>query len=155
VPSLDEALEWARPRAPLAVELKGWPTPDPLLVERTVEALRRHDMLGRAIVISFDHPALGRVRALEPELQTGVLYACRPVDAVALARVVGAEALLPHWSYVVAEDVARAHAAGLMVQPWESSDPDVLRACLAAGVDGVASNRPDVARAVVEEVTGR
>lgn len=150
IPTLDEALAWAHSHLPVAVELKGTPRPVPLLVERVVEALRRHVMLERAIVISFDHPALAQARRFEPSLHSGLLYACRPVDAPALARGVGSEALLPHWSYVVADDVALAHAAGMSVQPWESSSREVISALLAAGVDGVASNRPDVARRIVE-----
>jgi glycerophosphoryl diester phosphodiesterase len=112
-------------------------------------------MLDRAALIAFDHPSLAEARRLEPRVTCGVLYACRPLDAPALAHAVGAEALLPEWSFVVAEDVARAHAAGLVVQPWESSDAQVIASLLAAGVDGVASDRPDVARAVLGAATPR
>ncbi len=150
VPTLDEVLDWAAPRVPLAVELKGVPHPHPRLVEVVVGAIQHHAMLERVALIAFDHPALANARALEPRLQCGVLYACRPADPLALARAVGAEALLPHWSFVVADDVARAQAVGLAFQPWETSDPDVIAALLAAGVDGIASNSPAVARRVAE-----
>ncbi len=149
VPTLDEALEWSRGRVPLAVEIKGSPCPTPDLVDAVVRALQRHAALERAIVIAFDHPALRLARELEPRLHCGVLYECRPVDAPALAKAAGAEALLPHWSFVTPEDVQAAHEAGLALQPWETSDPVVLERLFAAGVDGVASNRPDVARQVL------
>jgi glycerophosphoryl diester phosphodiesterase len=150
IPTLDELLDWASGRVAVAIELKGVPYPHPQLVELTVAALRRHAMLDRAALIAFDHPSLAEARRIDPNVTCGVLYACRPVDAPALAHAVGAEALLPEWSFVVAEDVAHAHAAGLVVQPWESSDAQVITSLLAAGVDGVASDRPDVARAAVD-----
>ena len=152
IPTLDDVLEWAKPRVPVAVELKGIPHPAPGLVERTVDALRRHGMVERAILIAFDHPILARAGVLEPRVARGALYACRPLDAPALARAVGADALLPHWSFVSPHDVAAAHAAGLSLQPWETGDAEIIAALLALGVDGIASNRPDVARAEAERI---
>lgn len=143
VPTLDETLAWMRGRCVVDVEIKGGPAPYPGIAERVVDALERHDMLESAIVISFDHPTARRVKALAPGLATGVLYSCRPVDAVALARAAGADALLPHWSYCAAEDVERAHADGLSVHPWATSEPTEIAALLRIGVDSVASNHPD------------
>jgi glycerophosphoryl diester phosphodiesterase len=74
-----------------------------------------------------------------------VLYAGRPADAgIGLARLANADALLPHVAYVRADDVARAHAAGLSVAPWTASDPELLRQLIAAGVDAIGTNHPDV-----------
>jgi glycerophosphoryl diester phosphodiesterase len=107
-------------------------------------------MTEQVIVISFDHAAVKRVKQLEPRIATGVLYACRPADAgVSLARQVDADALLPHWSYVTAEDVRIAHAAGLVVGPWASSNPEVLRKLIGDGVDAIGTNHPDVLRDVL------
>jgi glycerophosphoryl diester phosphodiesterase len=151
VPTLDEALEWSRSRqVPLAIELKGFPRPDPLLAERVVEALHRHAATERGVVISFDHPTLTRIRALAPQVRCGALYVGRPADGPALARAAGADMLLPQWRYLMAEDVVAAHAANLTVQPWESSDLQALRSLVAMGVDGVTSNSPDIARQAVE-----
>jgi glycerophosphoryl diester phosphodiesterase len=143
VPTLDEVLAWARERCVIDVEIKGGPAPYPGIEERVVELLTRHGMLDRSIVISFDHPTVRRVKALAPDLATGVLYACRPVDPVGVARAAAADAILPHWSYCTAEDVERAHAAGLSVHPWTTSEPAEIRALLGMGVDSIASNHPD------------
>jgi len=80
------------------------------------------------------------------------LYSGRPVDAgLAMARQARADAVLPHWAYVTAADVAAAHAAGLSVAPWASSDPEVLRHLIAAGADAIGTNHPDVLRGVLTE----
>ena len=150
VPTLGEVLEWARGRCVLDVEIKGAPAPYPGIADRVVELLVRHQMLDRAIVISFDHPTVRRVKALAPDLATGVLYSCRPIDPIRLARDAQADALLPHWSHCAAEDVGRAHAAGLSVHPWATSEPDEIRALLAMGVDSITSNHPDRVVAEIE-----
>ncbi|MCK6528125.1 glycerophosphodiester phosphodiesterase [Myxococcota bacterium] len=152
IPTFEEVLDWAASQGVLLdVEIKSGPVVYPGIGAAVVEALSRHGMTERALVISFDHVAVQRVKALDDRVATGVLYAGRPVDPVALARAAGADALLPHWAFVREEDVRSAHAAGLAVAPWVSSDPHVLRRLISLGVDGIGTNHPDVLRGIVDE----
>jgi glycerophosphoryl diester phosphodiesterase len=151
IPTLDEVLAWARRRNTIVdIEIKNAPVYYAGIEAAVVEVLHRHDMTEQVIVISFDHAAVQRVKTLDSRIATGVLYAGRPVDAgVGMARQAQADAVLPHWAYVTADDVAAAHAAGLSVAPWASSDPAVLRHLIAAGVDAIGTNHPDVLRDVL------
>lgn len=153
VPTLDEVLAWARARgAILDIEIKNVPMFYAGIEAAVVEALRRHAMREQAIVISFDHHAVRRVKELDPGIVTGVLYVGRPVDGgVSLGRQAGADALLPQWASVTAADVALAHAAGLVVAPWATSDPPALERLVAAGVDAIGTNHPDVLRRLLDE----
>ena len=93
-----------------------------------------------------------RVKVLDSRIVTGVLYAARPMDAgLGLARAAQADAVLPHWAYVTPEDVQTAHAAGLAVAPWASSDPEILHRLIGAGVDAIGTNHPDVLRQILTE----
>jgi glycerophosphoryl diester phosphodiesterase len=151
LPALSEVLEWAAGRAYLAIEIKNAPIFYDGIEAAIVEQLDRHRMRERALVISFDHVALRRVRELDPGLQTGAIYACRPADQIALALATGVQVLEPQWSFVRPDDVAAAHAAGLRVSTWATSEPEALRRLVAAGVDGIATNHPDVLAAVLAE----
>ena len=151
IPTLDEVLDWAR-RSGMAVdvEIKNAPIYYLGIEEAVVSALRRAAMSDNAIVTSFDHPAIKRVRELDPDLVLGVLYAARPADVgVGLARLVGAQVLLPNVAYAREDDVRAAHAAGLSYVPWTTSDAERICELLKAGVDGVCSNHPDVVRQTV------
>ena len=151
IPTLDEVLAWARRCNTIVdIEIKNAPVYYAGIEAAVVDAVRRHDMTEQVIVISFDHAAVKQVKALEPRVATGVLFAGRPVDGgLGMARQAQADAVLPHWAYVTETDVAAAHAAGLSVAPWASSDPDVLRQLIAAGVDAIGTNHPDVLRGVL------
>ena len=151
IPTLEEVLDWANEQNTVVdIEIKNAPLYYPGIEQAVVDALRRTAMVEQSIVISFDHRAVGRTRALEDRVATGVLYACRPADGgIGLARAVNADALLPHWAYVTPEDVEAAHQAQLAVAPWATSDPAILRQLIQAGVDAIGTNHPDVLRALV------
>ncbi|HEV2250044.1 MAG TPA: glycerophosphodiester phosphodiesterase family protein, partial [Candidatus Limnocylindria bacterium] len=79
VPSLDELLGWAGTRTVgLMLELKqpapgsGEPS-DAELVPAVVTAVRSHRLLERTLFISFDHPSLARLLALEPSARSARL----------------------------------------------------------------------------------
>ena len=143
IPTLADVLDWARSRCILDIEIKGGPWPYPGIEQRVVRLIRDREMTDRAIVISFDHPTVARVKELAPEIAAGTLWSCRPIDPVAVARAAGADAIMPHWTFCDRETVERAHAAGLSVHPWETSRPDVAAHLLELGVDSICANAPD------------
>ncbi|MFN8523421.1 MAG: glycerophosphodiester phosphodiesterase family protein [Chloroflexota bacterium] len=143
VPELDEVLDWARDRCVLDIEIKGGYAPYPGISQHVVRAIQRHSAQDRVIVISFDHPTVAQVKGLAPDVATGVLWACRPVDPVGVARAANADAILPHWTHCYAEDVSLAHAAGISVHPWATSEPAEIESLIDAGVDSICSNHPD------------
>ena len=63
---------------------------------------------------------------------------------MAVARAAGADAIMPQWAYCDAETVERAHADGLSVNPWETSDPAIVNRLIELGVDSICANEPDV-----------
>lgn len=153
VPTLPEVLGWARKHKTIVdIEIKNAPIYYAGIESAVVKAVREAEMADNVILISFDHAAVKRVKELEPQIQTGVLFACRPTDAgIGLARAAKADAVLPHWAYVTREDVANAHAADLCVAPWASSDPVVLGHLVDCGVDAIGTNHPDVLRDVLRQ----
>jgi len=151
IPTLDEVLAWARERETIVdIEIKNAPVYYAGIEQKVVAAVSAAGMTDNVIVISFDHVAVRRVHELEPRITTGVLYACRPTDGgVSLAHATGADAVLPHWTYITREDVELAHEAGLAVAPWATSDPAVLRHLIACGVDSIGTNHPDILRDIL------
>ena len=144
IPTLGEVLAWARGKCAIDVEIKGGPWPYSGVESRVVDLIRRYEMVDQTIVISFDHPTVARVKALAPEIATGTLWNCRPVDPVAVARAAGADAIMPQWPYCDAETVERAHEAELSVHPWETSEPLIFNRLIELGVDSICANYPDL-----------
>jgi glycerophosphoryl diester phosphodiesterase len=149
IPTLRETLEWASGRTELAVEIKGDPHPQDGVVEQVVRLVAEHGMVDRVIVISFYHPALRRVRELEPALATGMLYNGYLADTVAAARAAGADCVRPGWRDWNEALVAAVHAAGLVAGAWTVDDEAAMRQVLAMGIDSITTNYPDRLRRVL------
>lgn len=149
IQTLDEVLAWAKGKTRIAVEIKNGPVYYPGIAERVVDALRQLDMVESAAAISFDHHVVKSAKELESRLVTGVLFAARPIDVVALATAANANILLPHWSYVTPDVVADAHRANLAVYTWELHELAELKHVLALGVDGIGTNFPDRLKALI------
>lgn len=155
IPRLREVLELVRPSTVrLLVEIKvgvnGTRYPG---IEEKVLALLRETGLGeRATVMAFEPDTLERLRALSPTVRlTGLLNrrGAEQVGGVAKAvewlAALKANDLGLERTLLSAEAIAAARAAGLTIGVWTVNDPDELRQVLAAGVDYVTTDRPDLA----------
>jgi glycerophosphoryl diester phosphodiesterase len=162
-PCLDDGLELAA-RLGLAVQL------DVKLsgAEREIAgALRRHGLLERAFVSSFTRPTLEAFAREEPELPRSLTYpddhyglsgvrALRPALRAALAALraalprrlpawlqsVDAAAATLNWTVVSAAAVEACHGVGAAVYVWTVNDPNVVRALLETGIDGIITDDP-------------
>jgi len=158
VPSLAAALDACRPMG-VNVEIKNVPgEPDYdgdhchlAAIVAVMRAVRPADEL---LVSSFDEPTLVRLRAIAPQFATALLTyeLADPRETVDRAIANGHVALHPCDATVDAALVARAHDGGLMVNVWTVDDPRRMRELIAFGVDGICTNVPDVARAIVDAV---
>ena len=149
VPSLEAVLEWAEPYPTLRlfVELKGRPDQHYGLAERLCVALESEPSLAlRTHVIAFDPEWLVRVRQTLPGVQTGLIYSRRPPDPVVAVQTLGANALIPAWQTLTADDVRRAHDVGLTVYPWTVDTAEQVRTTWRLGLDGFMTNDVALAR---------
>jgi glycerophosphoryl diester phosphodiesterase len=144
------------PAVRIIIELK---TASEALVRRTVEVVRHAGAADRVSIGSFSTRAIRLTRRLAPEIRTG---AAREETRWALYRSwVGwppgrpayAEFHVPERSgrtrVVSRRFVEAAHRAGVAVNVWTVDDEADMIRLLDWGVDGLISDRPDIAVAVV------
>lgn len=153
VPSLAEALEACRPLG-VNVEIKNSPhdvdfDPAAALVEPVVAAIAACSQ--PIIVSSFHPPTLDRMRAVDPSVDTALLTfdLSDPARTISDAVAAGHAALHPFDRTVTHELVELAHAAGLLVNVWTVDDPARIHELAEMGVDGIVTNVPAVAAAVL------
>jgi len=146
VQTLQEVLERFRDRARFWVELKGGSALYPGIEERVVSLLEIYDVVDRALVQSFDHEAIARIRATSREIRVGALVAQTPLDA-ALLRPGAANAICPG-AHVLTETVlAEIRGADLECYVWTVNEPAQMDRLVGWGVSGIITDRPGVLRA--------
>lgn len=153
IPLLEQVLEELGPLL-VNVELKSSSRMrDDGLAAAVAALLRRHAARARALVSSFDPLLLGRFRLRAPDLATGLLFAHDqelPLRRAWAAPILHPTALHPEAVLVDAERVRAWHARGYALNVWTVDDPAELRLLAALGVDGLITNRPKFARAVLQ-----
>lgn len=103
----------------------------------------------RCRVHGFDHRIISRLCSKRAGLPAGVLSASYLLDPVAPIAASGARALWQHADLVDVPLATMVHDAEYDLYAWTVDRPDRMRALLAMGVDGLCTNRPDLAREVV------
>jgi glycerophosphoryl diester phosphodiesterase len=149
VPTLDEVFTHLRGRVRVVVELKSYGHAQ-RLEERVVEIVEAAGVVNDTIFMSLDHGMVRRLKQLRPAWRVGVLVATAVGDATALE----GDFLAVQASMATRAFVRRAHRSGRDVYVWTVNDPAWMFASMANGVDGLITDVPDVARAVIERRAG-
>ncbi len=154
IPSLTEILD-TFPEVLISLEIKQT---TPSMAEELCEVLTATDSFDRVYLSANEDAALYAARDACPDsLVITTTYA--DLDARRAAQERGepwcAASPIGQPPYrdgrFDVERMADAHAHGQAIFTWTVDDPDVLRELAEAGVDGVYTRRPDIARAVFDE----
>jgi len=151
-------------------------TVDPETFARAVvDVLRAENMQSRATIQSFDWRTLRAVQKLAPGVETSCLTAqqkwldnVRAGDPAGspwvagfqhkehgsvprMVKAAGCGVWSPFFGDLDRAKAAEAKALGLKVLPWTVNEPAQIAALLELGVDGLITDRPDIARQVMAE----
>jgi len=138
IPTLEEVVQLVRGKAQLVVEMKVPGT------EERVQEIEENGLENEALITSFYHPVIRRVKELNPNVQAGVIIASRPVKPVQPAIDANANALFPKYTFVDQQMVLAAHKNNLAVYPWTMDTLSEIKPLIEMGVDGIVTNKPDV-----------
>jgi glycerophosphoryl diester phosphodiesterase family protein len=109
-----------------------------------MKALRPY--LGRVSICSFDEQLIAAVGRTRPSTPTTFLFTS-PLEAATSAQTLG-----PRHDLVTRELVDAAHAVGARVVPWTVNDAREMAALIELGVDGLVTDRPGLAQAVLADL---
>jgi len=138
IPTLGEALDFIDKKVKILIELK-----ETGYEEKVVEAVRKRGLEKNVIIVSFHEDALRKIRTFNSEIETGLIYATHK-NPVKAGLDLKAQYLLPLYRFVHTANVQKAHENGLKVIAWTINTPEEAEAYAKKGVDGIASDKPDV-----------
>lgn len=116
--------------------------------KKILGAIRKEKLNDRAIIVSFYEQALSNVRKADGKIETGLIYSKyknpeykNPIDA---ALKLKAQYLVPLYRFIHTKNIADAHKNNLKVIVWTINTKQEAKQYIAKGVDGIASDKPDI-----------
>lgn len=120
------------------------------LVQAASDAIVAGGLQDRVVVVSFDLPALARLKSLNSSIRTGALFtprnrpdvSWRADSMLSAATDCGADELLPHRLLARPKIIENAHARNLPVVVWTIDDPEWLGRAKTLGIHALITNDP-------------
>ncbi|MCC6458322.1 MAG: glycerophosphodiester phosphodiesterase [Caldilineaceae bacterium] len=153
VPTLEEVLVLTSGKIKLNIEVKSQDPMGGSEVEPLVDLIQAGNLYDQVIVSSFNPVTLIKLRAIDPQVTLGLLYAGQHLPAflreIWLSPILRPEAFHPHHTLIDEEYMLWATAIPAAVNTWTVNDPDEARRLASLGVDTIISDVPDVILAAI------
>lgn len=138
IPTLEEALDFLNKKVKILIELK-----ETGFEKEVLSLIHENELEKDTIVVSFLEEALKKVRQLDNEIETGLIYV-RHKNPIEAALELKASYLLSFYRFTHTSNVQKAHQKGLKVIVWTINKREEVSDYVKKGVDGIASDRPDI-----------
>ena len=138
IPTLEEALDFLDKKVKVFVELKEEGTE-----EQVLRVVHDRGLEKNVVIVSFLEDALRKVRELDGQIETGLIYA-EHKNPLKAALDLKANYLVALYRFMHTANVEKAHQNGLKVVVWTINTPEEVEQYVKKGVDGITSDKPDI-----------
>ncbi len=138
IPTLQEAMDFLDKKVKVLVELK-----EAGVEEQVLSMVQTKGLEKNVVVISFLEEALRKVRELNNSIETGLVYA-KHSNPVKSALELKANYLVALYRFTHTTNIKKAHENGLKIIVWTINNPEEAKEYAKKGVDGIASDKPDI-----------
>jgi glycerophosphoryl diester phosphodiesterase len=142
VPTLEEVFEIVDRQVIINIELKGSNTAK-LVISLIQTYIKAGWSYTDFVISSFNHDELNRVKAIRPEIITGMLIYGLPWKYLASAQELQADLVIPSLDYVTSKLIESVHQQGLQVWVYTVNQPDDIKLMRALRADGIFTNYPE------------
>ena len=146
VPTLAELLTVCQGKTKVVIELKYYGH-DKDLEQRVLNIVSDHDMSSDVIYMSLNLDAVTKMKQLDPSCRAGLLMSLLGGNI----QDTKADFLAVNAMFVNRSFIQRAHASGKEVYVWTINDAVTMSRMIGIGVDGLITDKPDLARQVLAE----
>lgn len=143
IPLLQDVLKLIDHKVRLNIELKGAGTTDRVNFITNYYIEKQGWTLDDFLISSFKWDELREMRKINPDIPIAILTEEDPVDAIAIAKELNAEAINPNFQMLTEENSAKIKDSGFKIYTWTVNEPEDIMAMKNLGIDGIISNYPE------------
>ena len=149
VPTLAAVLDACKGKIGVVIELKYYGH-NQHLEERVARIVDERGMAAHVAVMSLELDQVKKMKSLRPSWTVGLLMS---VSAGNL-RAIGADFLAVNGAFASRRFVRSAHLQGMKVHAWTVNDAATMSVMIGRGIDGLITDRPALAKAVLAQRAG-
>lgn len=149
VPTLGAVLDQCKGKVGVNIELKYYGH-DEQIEERVAEIVEAHDMASDVVIMSLKIDAIKKMKSIRPSWMVGLLMSVSAGDL----KNVDADFLAVNASFANRSFIRAAHAGGREVYVWTVNDAPTMSTMIGRGVDSLITDKPALARSVIEQRAG-
>ncbi len=152
LPLLKDVLEVIQNMDIINLELKNGNVRYEGMEEKVIKLTKEFGIFHKTIFSSFNHYSIKKIKDLEPEAKTGVLYMAGIYQPWEYAEKLGAEAIHPFYPAVVPDIVGECHKRDMAVNVFGVNEDEIIRKLLMMNVDAIITDYPARAREILNEL---
>lgn len=146
VPKLSEILQLCKGKTGILIELKYYGH-DQRLEQRVVDIVESQDMSDQVMVMSLKPEGVKKIKQLRPSWKCGILLSV----AVGNIQKIEADFVAVNARFASRSLINKVRRANKEMYVWTVDDPASMSMLMNRGVDGIITNRPEVARDVLKQ----
>jgi len=146
VPTLAAVLDECKGKIGVNIELKYYGH-DKQLEKRVAQIVEQHGMASQVVIMSLKINAVKKMKALRPAWKVGLLMS---VSAGGLKKI-NVDFLAVNADFVNRPFIRAAHNLNRQVHVWTVNDAATMSAMMTRGVDNIITDKPALAKSVLEQ----
>jgi glycerophosphoryl diester phosphodiesterase len=146
VPTLAEVLDECKRKIRVNIELKYYGH-DEQLEQRVADIVDAHDMAADVVAMSLKLEGVKKMKSIRPDWKVGLLMSVSAGDLNKL----DADFLAVNAGFANRRLIRTAHENGKEVYVWTVNDAPTMSTMISRGVDGLLTDKPALAKSVLEQ----
>ena len=143
IPILQDVLKLIDNKVRLNIELKGDNTANAVNHIVSFYVKERGWSLDNFLISSFKWEELREIRKLNKDIPIAILTEKNPLDAIAIAKELNAEAINPNFEKLDLGLATKIKKAGFKIYTWTVNEPSEIELVKSWSVDGIITNFPE------------
>ncbi|MFW6264466.1 MAG: glycerophosphodiester phosphodiesterase, partial [Bacillota bacterium] len=150
--TLEETLNIVQDSKIINIEIKNGPIFYPGIEEKTIEVIKKYNIIDKVIISSFNHYTIKKLKLVEDRIECGILYMAGLYQPWEYAKNIGAEAIHPYIYSIMPELINECQEMGIKINVFGVNEELSLSNFIQLGVDGIITDYPEKARAILENI---
>ena len=152
IPLLEEVIDLVRRSdMDLNIEIKAGSIFYPGIEEKVLMMINKYGIKEKLIISSFDHYSLVKIKSIDKDIKTGILYSEALYKPINYMKTTGANAIHPNYITLTKDIVEEAHSLGIDINPYTVNKEEHIRMVKAMNVNAIITNYPDLTKAILAE----